>query len=236
MKEKFKQRAPKRHVSMVGPLTKKNLFSRLQKALSQCVERNGMHGHTIQQAQELLPAHPPLSIWPRQFLGLQRRCFQGVRQTFLRQLHHFRSAGRYITRSTSHLLRTLIEFSLSTLCEILNLPKEGDHIYLSAYDKFPAFGKSESKGYSLISVDGKKRNIATRRKPDFRVISKWFIGNVVPWRGHNDYLHPLQAMFLYSYDQIGGSMSITSSLSLFVPLTQVSVTTPPTIIQTLSSL
>lgn len=149
MKEKFKQRAPKRHVSMVGPLTKKNLFSRLQKALSQCVERNGMHGHTIQQAQELLPAHPPLSIWPRQFLGLQRRCFQGVRQTFLRQLHHFRSAGRYITRSTSHLLRTLIEFSLSTLCEILNLPKEGDHIYLSPMTSFQPLASLSPKAILL---------------------------------------------------------------------------------------
>lgn len=75
----------------------------------------------------------------------------------------------------SNLLETLIEFSLFDLCEILDLPKEGDYVYLMAFDHLPAYGKIESEVYSLISVNGEKPKTATGLKPDFRVISKWFV-------------------------------------------------------------
>lgn len=36
-------------------------------------------------------------------------------------------------------------------------------------------------------------------KPDFQVISKWSIGNVVPRGGHNGFVHPLWSLFTYPH-------------------------------------
>lgn len=74
----------------------------------------------------------------------------------------------------SNLLGTPIEFSLSTLCDILDLPNEGDLVYLTANDRLPIYGKIESEVYSF------SRLIVSRAQPPisnliFRVISKWFI-------------------------------------------------------------
>lgn len=54
-----------------------------------------------------------------------------------------------------------IEFSLSTICEILDLLNEDNQVYLFTYDRLPAFGKYESNVFSLILIDGEKPNIAT---------------------------------------------------------------------------
>lgn len=94
-------------------------------------------------------------------------CFPGGHQTFLCQPRYSQSPRRYWTRSNFFLLGTPIEFSLSNLYEILNLHNRGAYLYLSAYDKFPAFGESESKIYSLILVGGNKPNTATALKPIF---------------------------------------------------------------------
>lgn len=41
----------------------------------------------------------------------------------------------------------LLVSSLSTFCEILDLPNEGDHVYLTSFDKYPVYGKPESDVY-----------------------------------------------------------------------------------------
>lgn len=56
----------------------------------------------------------------------------------------------------SHLLGYTIEFSLSTLCEILDLPNEGDHVFFTGHNKLHAYGKIESDVFSPISFDGEK--------------------------------------------------------------------------------
>lgn len=53
--------------------------------------------------------------------------------------------------------------------------------------------------YSAIFLTGRKHKIETQLKPDFRFISKWFIGNVVARAGHKRYMHPLQSLFLFSF-------------------------------------
>lgn len=68
----------------------------------------------------------------------------------------------------------------------------------SAYEKLPVFGKPSLMSFSHPSWWWEGRH-ATRLKPDFRVISKSFIGNVVPRGGHEDFLHPLEALFLFPH-------------------------------------
>lgn len=57
------------------------------------------------------------------------------------------------------------------LSEILDLPNEGDHVFLSAYGKLPGFSKIQSYVFSQISIDGDKNTSATRLKPDFASFS-----------------------------------------------------------------
>lgn len=38
----------------------------------------------------------------------------------------------------------------------------------------------------------------TQLEPEFCIISKWFIGNVIPGGGREDFLHPFQPFFTYS--------------------------------------
>lgn len=70
----------------------------------------------------------------------------------------------------SNLLKTPIEFSLSDLCQIFNLPNGSDHVYLTSFDHLPAYSKTEPEVYSLIVVKSRKPKIATGLKPGFEVI------------------------------------------------------------------
>lgn len=133
---------------------------------------------TIQNAQEVR-CHFALSLGSTWMISLtSRRCFRGGHQNFLCQPQIPEVLEGTEPTLRSHLLGTLIEYFLSTIFEILDLPSEDDLIYLSSYDKLSSFGKSESEIYSLISVNGEKPNIATYLKPDYCVISKWFIRNI----------------------------------------------------------
>lgn len=96
----------------------------------------------------------------------------------------------------SNLIETPIELSLSLLfVKSLTVLMKGP-LYLTANDKLLAYGRSESEIYSLTSVNNEKPRTSIGPKPDFRVSSKWFIRNVVPWVGHNKFFHPLQSLFL----------------------------------------
>lgn len=95
----------------------------------------------------------------------------------------------------SHLLKTTIKFSLSTLSDTLRLPNGRNHVFLSVNDKLSAIFKIESEvSLKVLSsyTDGGKTSNATHFKPKFHVISRWFIGNFVPPGGHKDFLHPLR--------------------------------------------
>lgn len=70
----------------------------------------------------------------------------------------------------SNLLETPIEFSLSELCQIFEIPNEGEHVCLTAFDHLLAYGKIESEVYYLISINGEKPKTAMSLKPDFPVI------------------------------------------------------------------
>lgn len=57
---------------------------------------------------------------------------------------------------------------------------------------------NESEVYFAISITGREPETSTQLKQSFRVFSKWFIGNVVTRASYNEYVHPLQSLFLFS--------------------------------------
>lgn len=91
------------------------------------------------------------------------------------------------------------ELSASSLCDTLNLPNEGDHVFLSSSDKFALLSKPESELFNNIltsyTVDRKVK--MTQLKFQFRMVSKLFIENIVPRADNKDFMHPLQSIFFY---------------------------------------
>lgn len=55
---------------------------------------------------------------------------------------------------------------------------------------------SEEEVYAVITNIGRKPKTATNLKQSLRVVSKWFIENIVA-PGQNDFIHPFQSLFLY---------------------------------------
>lgn len=96
-----------------------------------------------------------------------------------------------------NILGAQIEFILSDLYQIVDLPNIGDHCYLTAFDALPVYCRLEFEVYYAISLSGRKPKTATETKSNFRVISKRFSGNVVTRAGHDDYVHLLQSLFLF---------------------------------------
>lgn len=45
----------------------------------------------------------------------------------------------------SSVLGTHIEFNLSLMCQILELPNIGDHCYLTVVDNLPTYGRTKSE-------------------------------------------------------------------------------------------
>lgn len=144
------------------------------------MDRRVVHGCTTQRAQEV-HCHFMLLSGGRldDFLAINEDVFKEAVKLFYANLSISEALKGIKPVLKSFLLGTPIGFTLSTLYEILNLPKKCDHVYLSAYDKLPSFGEYKFKIYSLISIDGEKPNTATRLKPDFPIISEWCIGNDV---------------------------------------------------------
>lgn len=102
------------------------------------------------------------------------------------------------TQSSDH---PFLESQLSSalnFSEILISPNEGDHCYLSANEDLPGFGKFEEEVYIFNINTGRKPKTANELKQSPRVIRKWFIENIVACGGHNDFVHHLQSLFLYS--------------------------------------
>lgn len=51
----------------------------------------------------------------------------------------------------SSILRTMIDLNLELLYQILKLPNEGDHCYLSAHHDLLTFGRSKEEVYTVIT-------------------------------------------------------------------------------------
>lgn len=98
----------------------------------------------------------------------------------------------------SNLLGTPIEFSLSTLCETLELPNVGDLVYLMVYDNLLPYGKIQSELYSVISVNGEKPCFSHRSQTQFLHHFHMVYQKCCPQGGHNDFVHNLQSLFLHS--------------------------------------
>lgn len=101
----------------------------------------------------------------------------------------------------SHLLDVPTEFFVSSLCDILGLHNEGDHVFLFSFLKLSTASKIESEIFTKVVssyIDCERVTTATQLNPDFRVICKLFIGNIVPQVDQKDVLYPLQALFMYA--------------------------------------
>lgn len=99
---------------------------------------------------------------------------------------------------------------LARLCQILDRPNEGDPCHLTPFDDLLTYGKIESRFYTaIISIDRNPKTLTHWN--DFKVISKWFMGNVITLADQNDYVHPLQSPFLYPFLQIGDQIFVTSN-------------------------
>lgn len=111
-----------------------------------CEHRNIVHGRIVQDIPEIRYHWALLSSFGLDdFLHIKEEVFEEAIKLRYAHLTVAEVPEGTETLLRSHLLGTLIKFSLSSLCEILNLRNEGDHVYLSAFDKLPAYGKSESE-------------------------------------------------------------------------------------------
>lgn len=78
-----------------------------------------------------------------------------------------------------------------------NLPNEGDHCYLKAYDDLLAYGRTEAEVYLPLPNPVESPKLPPIWKQSCRVISKWFIENVVARGGQTTLCIP-SSLFLYS--------------------------------------
>lgn len=93
---------------------------------------------------------------------------------------------------TSHLLDVHIQLSVSFICDILNLPNKGDS-YLSIVDKLSIVSKIIFEVYPKVfplTPQSKSHLHPTKSR-----VSSYL--QMVPRGGHRDFIHPLQAMFMY---------------------------------------
>lgn len=97
---------------------------------------------------------------------------------------------------------------------MLDLPNEGDHVYLTALDHMPAYGKVRNL-FSYL-VNGRKPKTTTELKSRLLTHSKWFIGNVISRGGYNDFVHPLHIYFFIPSSPTGKATSIMLFLSLLM--------------------
>lgn len=155
MQRSFNQRASRRPVNMDPPTNPGKFISPDSRKLYRnvCVDPEVVKGCIIQPAQEVCYHFTLLYRFGLNvFLDTEEDVFEEVVRHFYAALTIPEVPKGTKPMFRSHLLRTFIEFSLSTLCEILNLPNEEDLVYHSAYDKLLAFGKFELEFYSLILV------------------------------------------------------------------------------------
>lgn len=123
---------------------------------------------------------------------------------------------RYCFHYPFYFLKTPVEFFLSDLHQMFNFLMK-----VTTYTSEPLIichhmAKSMSEVYSLISVDGEKPKTTRGLKPYFPRHFKWFIENAIPHGSHNDFVHPLQSLFLYSLLTTEILVSVILFSSLYV--------------------
>lgn len=194
MKQNFKQRATKKPINIDPPTDHEKFISSDSKRFYRnvCTDLKVVHGRTIQKSKEVLSLHSPLTVRFRRFLRHQWGSFRGSSQTLLRESCHSRSLQKVVNQFSNPIFWILV-----ISVRFWTFPmKVTMFVSLLMTSCLPLANQIDV--YSLILFDGEKSNTATCLKPDFQVISKWFVGSVVPRGGHNDFPYPLQAILLYS--------------------------------------
>lgn len=122
----------------------------------------------------------------------------------------------------SYFLDVSIAFSLSSLCDMLNLFNKVDCIFLNANYKFDLLSKTESKVYSkdLASFTFGRIVTATHLKPKISSFQNLLLANIIPRAGHHDFFQPLQAVFMYALSPTRNETLNSLVLKLRVPSSQ----------------
>lgn len=100
----------------------------------------------------------------------------------------------------SFILGVPIHLSPSNRCEILNLTKEGDCVYLIINKSINMFTHTIEQIFSTIfqNVPFNQKVRAGPSETSTLLISIFYNNNIIPRCSHHDYLSPMQPLFLYA--------------------------------------
>lgn len=90
----------------------------------------------------------------------------------------------------SYILNVPIELSVSSLCDMLNLPKKCEHVFLYVFHKFALLSKTNfevTKFYFLYRLSKKSSPPNSNSNSSY---FKTLIDNIVAQASHKDFFHP----------------------------------------------
>lgn len=182
---------------MSTPIDEENFIRPCSRRLhkDECEHRNVVQRHYIKNVPIVLRQFALLSILTSTSFLVSKR--KSIQKPFIfyanLSISNVPEGTKPVLRC--NLLGTPIEFSLFTLAKPLTFStKVTSSIWWSMKDYQDM---SEAEVYSIL-VNIAKPRAGTSLKPDFCVIFKWYIENVVPRTGHNDFIPFSESFSLFS--------------------------------------